>query len=436
MKLELAEKDRQRNRPVINQFCEFIGQALLQHNAYVSVASDLAGSCTPNAGSLKFDLSKTDGLDIVGACIAQVEKIKKQQEIPKLTPASATHQASTSSSTAEPIQEAQPATPLTTPQQASLTENAPVDSIETVLMRAPATPLSENEAFDFVQTALNQHGQTIDNEHARKLLTMWAPAVTKGTAIGFLKLVNPANLLLVPYYKVQLASELTGFVFKEVVYFASYLQLRSTDPIAAQQVLDKCTEPFKKLGTTWDALDEPARVEMISQLATEIIAGNKATQIRDQFMKSAIEKTAKFAAASKVLKGFGGTEHTPSTSQTGAQKLVGDDAAKTTREVILPKVKTFEQARNKAFEMLDGILGPDSKPFIGSLEKSAGFGKVIGRVSADNKVRWRLDYDSIKGLHINIENFREGKGCKAQKFAIPFEGNEETYKALLKHLNS
>ena len=68
-------------------------------------------------------------------------------------------------------------------------------------------------------------------------------------------------------------------VFKEAVYFASYLQLRSTDPVAAQQVLDKCTEPFKKLGTTWDALDEPARVEMISQLATEIIAGNKVTQI-------------------------------------------------------------------------------------------------------------------------------------------------------------
>ena len=297
---------------------------MLQHNAYVSVASDLAGSCTPNAGSLKFDLSKTDGLDIVGACIAQVEKIKKQQEIPKPTPASATHQASTSSSTAEPIQEAQPATPLSIPQHATQTESAPIDSIETVLMLAPATPLSENEAFDFVQTALNQHGQTIDNEHARKLLTMGAPAVTKGTAIGFLKLVNPANLLLNPYYKVQLASELTGFVFKEVVYFASYLQLRSTDPIAAQQVLDKCTEPFKKLGTTWDALDEPARVEMISQLAIEIIASNKVTQIRDQFMKSAIEKTAKFAATSKVLKGLTGTEHAPATSQAGAQKLVDD----------------------------------------------------------------------------------------------------------------
>ena len=74
-----AERDRQRNRPVINQFCEFIGQALLQHNAYFSLATDLAGSYIANTGPLKFDLSKTDGHDIVGACIAQVEKIKKQQ---------------------------------------------------------------------------------------------------------------------------------------------------------------------------------------------------------------------------------------------------------------------------------------------------------------------------------------------------------------------
>ncbi|PED05108.1 S-layer protein [Bacillus pseudomycoides] len=103
-------------------------------------------------------------------------------------------------------------------------------------------------------------------------------------------------------------------------------------------------------------------------------------------------------------------------------------------EIILDRVQTYEQARNKAMDIL-GNLGEDSKPFMGTLEKSAGYGKIIGRQTADNKARWRLDYDPSKGLHINVEDFRNGKGSNAKKYAIPIEGNEETFKSLLKHLN-
>jgi Pre-toxin TG len=103
-------------------------------------------------------------------------------------------------------------------------------------------------------------------------------------------------------------------------------------------------------------------------------------------------------------------------------------------EQILDKVRTYEQARNKALELV-GDLGPNSKPYIGTLKSSAGYGKVVGRQSADGKVRWRLDYDPNKGPHINVEDFREGKGLKAKKYVIPFEGNESTFKAYLKHLN-
>lgn len=67
--------------------------------------------------------------------------------------------------------------------------------------------------------------------------------------------------------------------------------------------------------------------------------------------------------------------------------------------------------------------------------KSVGFGKVTGRISADHKVLWRLDYDPEKGSHINVEDYRNGKGDKAKKVYIPFEGNEKTYKTLLRHLN-
>ena len=146
-----AERDRHRNRPVINQFCEFIGQALLQHNAYVSIATDLAGSWTGNTGSLKFDLSKMDEHDIVGACIAQAEKTIKQQaeasqpgSIGISTPATSAPQTSTSTLMMESVQDTKPAASPTTAQQPAQTGNASVDSSETVLMLAPATLLSEN----------------------------------------------------------------------------------------------------------------------------------------------------------------------------------------------------------------------------------------------------------------------------------------------------
>ncbi|WP_439876663.1 pre-toxin TG domain-containing protein (plasmid) [Bacillus mycoides] len=103
-------------------------------------------------------------------------------------------------------------------------------------------------------------------------------------------------------------------------------------------------------------------------------------------------------------------------------------------EIILDKVQTYEQARNKAMSLL-GDLGADSQPFIGTMEKSAGYGKIVGRKTADNKARWRLDYDPEKGLHINVEDFRNGKKEQAIKYAIPIEGDEETFKSLLKHLN-
>ncbi len=40
-----------------------------------------------------------------------------------------------------------------------------------------------------------------------------------------------------------------------------------------------------------------------------------------------------------------------------------------------------------------------------------------------------------KKMHINIEDFRNGKGANARKIVIPFEGSEGTFKSLLKHLN-
>ena len=123
-------------------------------------------------------------------------------------------------------------------------------------------------------------------------------------------------------------------------------------------------------------------------------------------------------------------------AKTGASKTLAKKAVQEVAEggeQILSGYKTYEQARNKALELI-GYLGHGSKPVTGRLKSSAGYGKTIGRQSADGKVRWRLDYDPNKGTHINVEDFRMGKGGDAKKYAIPFEGNESTYKSLLKHL--
>ena len=103
------------------------------------------------------------------------------------------------------------------------------------------------------------------------------------------------------------------------------------------------------------------------------------------------------------------------------------------KEFQLPPVKDYNQARNQAQDIL-GDLGADSKPYISRLESSSTYGEVVGRVSADNKRRWRLDYDPEKGLHINVEDFSKGKSPnKVIKRVIPIEnGNVDS---LIRHLN-
>jgi toxin YxiD len=84
-------------------------------------------------------------------------------------------------------------------------------------------------------------------------------------------------------------------------------------------------------------------------------------------------------------------------------------------EQVLETVKSYEQARNKAFDII-GDLGSDAKPYIGRLGTVEG--KIVGMQSADGKVRWRLDFDPSKGPHINVEDFRNGKGTDAIKIAM------------------
>ncbi|WP_373665398.1 hypothetical protein SPSIL_002660 [Sporomusa silvacetica DSM 10669] len=120
-------------------------------------------------------------------------------------------------------------------------------------------------------------------------------------------------------------------------------------------------------------------------------------------------------------------------AMTGLKNIASQGLSKArTGEQVLEKVKSYEQARNKALDLV-GNLGPDSKPYVGRL--GTGEGSIVGRQSADGKVRWRLDYDPEKGPHINVEDFRNGKGDNAIKVAIPFAGDIKTVEELLKYFN-
>lgn len=52
--------------------------------------------------------------------------------------------------------------------------------------------------------------------------------------------------------------------------------------------------------------------------------------------------------------------------------------------------------------------------------------KIVGRSWHSGDVVMRLDFDPIKGPHINVTDYRMGKGMNGISVAIPFEGNELT----------
>ena len=172
-----------------------------------------------------------------------------------------------------------------------------------IMLEAPSI-ISDKESLDLALTAIDQQGREIPSEAVRELLTLWAPAIAKGVTYGLLNSANPANILLAPYYKWQLIAELTSFAMSEVGNLATYVQLKDTNPVAAQQALDSCAGPFKKLGVAWSSLDKAQRVEMITQVVTEIMATGKVSKFIDGFMKSVAEETKNLAAGSKVLKGM------------------------------------------------------------------------------------------------------------------------------------
>lgn len=66
-----------------------------------------------------------------------------------------------------------------------------------------------------------------------------------------------------------------------------------------------------------------------------------------------------------------------------------------------------EDAINHAYlGLAQGNKALLSEPYWGTRGGNiANIGKVIGWTTLDNRKRWRLDFDPIKGVHINEEDF-------------------------------
>lgn len=100
-------------------------------------------------------------------------------------------------------------------------------------------------------------------------------------------------------------------------------------------------------------------------------------------------------------------------------------------EVVLESLDSFEQARNKALHLLGDIDPGTRKQYVGRLESATTtYRKVVGFTTVVNGVykRFRLDYDPVKGPHINVQI---GKGPSSRKWAIPWNGTEEDFAKML-----
>ncbi|WP_216208096.1 hypothetical protein [Amycolatopsis aidingensis] len=122
----------------------------------------------------------------------------------------------------------------------------------------------------------------------------------------------------------------------------------------------------------------------------------------------------------------------------GADPVSGPSAITTSFEAAGKKCKevsldfpSYEQARNKALNLLGKVDPATREPYRGRLESfPETYDKVVGfetRVDGVYK-RFRLDWDPDKGPHINI---MIGRGSSGEKWAIKWPGTKEEFLAIL-----
>jgi hypothetical protein len=93
---------------------------------------------------------------------------------------------------------------------------------------------------------------------------------------------------------------------------------------------------------------------------------------------------------------------------------------------------SWEAARNEALQLLGEIDPATRIPYVGRMEAATStYNKVCGFETRVNGVfkRFRLDWDPVKGPHINV---MVGSGRTGQKWAIKWPGTQAEFEAILR----
>lgn len=246
-----------------------------------------------------------------------------------------------------------------------------------------------------------------------------AIVVGAGVSMALINIAKQLNDL--PLVKAfEKAGEMSGDLAVDLVIVDRILKATST---VTKIVVDETVGLMQKAKQELKVISESAKTEINALADSEEILMNTAEgfEIAVNAKKSDVRKEAE-------------SLYLEMNSLDKTKDIIKSDGSAFTsmRELVLPKCETFEQARNKALEIVGEVDYSTGDPIAGKFGVCRG--KTVGRRWHSGEVTFRLDYDPKKGPHINVTDFRVGKGTKGTVVAIPFEGNEETVKALLKHL--
>ena len=210
----------------------------------------------------------------------------------------------------------------------------------------------------------------------------------------------------------------------------------------AKQKLDDYLEPIFQTIKAIEKEEISLRdtIKGAIQCATGFYAQSKLLSGLGKFYKGIQTKAHSFIAKNPALD----PEHYLATPEGFLFKSVANSEARnpskhipvkiSQREIILPKVKTYEQARNKGLKLLGAliIILETSNREIWVCKGDKLWVEVVWE-----KVSMRIDYDPTKGPHINITDSRiVSKNGKGISVAIPFEGDKQLVKSLLRTLNT
>ena len=157
----------------------------------------------------------------------------------------------------------------------------------------------ERQAYDWAFTSVDQRGVPSDGA-INKLAVKYGPAVVRGVATGLVNAADPVNALLAPVYKVKLIAELSAFVMQETLYWVRYTRLDPHSP-EAKALYAQFSEPFQRLATVWTHLNDEEKVEMITQVATEIVAGGKIARVYHKFYAATFNLAERCGVAKNVV---------------------------------------------------------------------------------------------------------------------------------------